>query len=72
MYRYLTQHYIAENSLTSVNGRIFDFEDNFFGELDAWELKYGEDFTVLDFKRKDCTIIELKQQDKSDVHVTKI
>lgn len=72
MYRYLTQYYIAENSLTGVNGAIFDLEDDFFGELDAWQLKYEEDYTVHDFKEKDCTITELKQQDKSHVHLTKI
>lgn len=72
MYRYLTQYYIAENSLTDVNGTIFDFEDNFFEELDACELKYKEDYTVYDFKEKDCTITELKQQDKSRVYITPI
>lgn len=72
MYRYLTQYYIAENSLTDVNGTIFDLEDVFFGELDAWELKYEEDYMVHDFKEKDCTITELKQQDKSRVHITPI
>ena len=72
MYRYLTQYYIAENSLTGVNGTIFDLEDDFFGELDAWELKYEEDYSVYDFKEKDCTSEELKEKDRSSVHVTPI
>jgi uncharacterized membrane protein YkoI len=72
MYRYLTQYYIAENSLTSYNGAIFDLEADFFGELDAWELKYEEDHTVYDFEEKDCTSEELKEKDRSSVHVTAI
>lgn len=72
MYRYLTQYYIAENSLTDVNGTIFDLEDDFFWELDAWQLKYEKDYTANDFKEKDYTITDLKQQDKSRVHITPI
>jgi hypothetical protein len=72
MYRYLTQYYIAENSLTGVNGTIFDLEDDFFGELDAWELKYEEDHLVYDFREKDCTSEELKNEDRSSVHITSI
>ena len=72
MYRYLTQHFIAENSLTNDNGTIFDMKDDFFGELDAYELKYRDTLTVYDLKIEDCTSTELKQQDKSRVHITKI
>ena len=72
MYRYLTQYFIAENSLTNVNGTIFDIESDFLGELDAYELKYGDTLTVYDLKIKDCTSKELKQQNKSLVHITKI
>lgn len=63
---------IEENSLTNVNGTIFDLEDDFFGELDSWQLKYENDYTAHDFKEKDCTSSELKKQDKSRVHITKI
>lgn len=72
MYRYLTQHFIAENTLTGFNGTIFDLEDDFFGELEALELKCGGTLTVYDLKIKDCTSEELKQQDRSRVHITKI
>ena len=67
---YLTQYYIAENSLTGVNGTIFDLKVDFFRELDAWELKYREDHLVYDFRNKDCTSEELKEQDRSSVHIT--
>ena len=70
MYRYLTQYFIAENSLTAVDGTIFDLEVDFFGELDAWELKHEDDYTVFDFNQRDCSYDELEQEDKSHIKIT--
>ena len=72
MHKYLTQYYIAENSLTGCNGTIFDSVADFFGEFNVWELKHGEDYTVHDFKEKDCTSEKLKEKNRSSVHVTAI
>ena len=71
MDRYLKQYYIAENSLTGVNGTIFGCEKDFFGELDTWELVY-ENHSVYDFVEQDCSASELKQENVSHIHVTSL